>query len=192
MQTPMSPDGGEFQKARIRISPNSQRSTRWRVLVVSANDPPRVGATDSEEARRIQANANRAHRRVEEQRQAVPPCASDLRLEFEEAGLPTFNSPQANLGAALACLQQADPSPEVEAAMAHVRVATALVEQKSATTKSVASTSSRHSRSRSNRPTHSRLPTIQAEVNQPGARAAPAADLRANLDKNRCGRERED
>jgi hypothetical protein len=29
----------------------------------------------------------------------------DLRLEFEEAGLPTFNSPQANLGAGLAHLQ---------------------------------------------------------------------------------------
>jgi hypothetical protein len=34
-----------------------------------------------------------------------PPCARDLRLEFEEAGLPTFNSPQANMGAALARLQ---------------------------------------------------------------------------------------
>jgi hypothetical protein len=59
-QAPTSPDGGEFQKARIRISPNDQRSTRRHVLVVSANDPPRVGATDSEEARQIQANANRA------------------------------------------------------------------------------------------------------------------------------------
>jgi hypothetical protein len=57
MQAPTSLDGGEFQKARICISPNNQRSTRWRVLVVSANDPPRVDATDSEEARRIQANA---------------------------------------------------------------------------------------------------------------------------------------
>jgi hypothetical protein len=72
-QAPTSPDGGEFQKARIRISPNNQRSTRRRVLVVSANDPPRVGVTDSEEARRIQANANCAQRRVEDQRQAVPP-----------------------------------------------------------------------------------------------------------------------
>jgi hypothetical protein len=88
-----SPDDGEFQKARIHISPNDQRSTRWCVLVVSANDPPRVGATDSEEARRIQANANRAQRRAEEQRQAVPPCARDLHLDVEEAGLPTFNSP---------------------------------------------------------------------------------------------------
>jgi hypothetical protein len=160
MQAPTSPDGSEFQKACIRISPNNQRSTLRRVLVVSANDPPRVGATDFEEARRIQANANRAQRRAEEQRQAVPLCAHDLRLEFEEAGLPAFNSPQANLGAALARLQQANPSPEVEAAMAHVRVATTLVEEKSAVSKSAASTSSRHSHSRSNQPAHSRLPTI--------------------------------
>jgi hypothetical protein len=61
--------------------------------MVSVNDPPRVGATDSEEASRIQTNANRTQRRAEEQRQAVLPCARDLCLEFEEAGLPTFNSP---------------------------------------------------------------------------------------------------
>jgi hypothetical protein len=103
-QTPTSPDDGDFHKARIRISPNDRRSTRWRVLVVSANDPPRVGA-DFEEAHRIQANANRAQRRAEEQRQAVPPCARDLCLEFEEAWLLMFNSPQANQGAALARLQ---------------------------------------------------------------------------------------
>jgi hypothetical protein len=84
--------------------------------VVSANHPPRVGVTDSEEARRIQANANRAQRQVEEKCQVVPPCAHDLRLEFEEAGLSTFNSPQANLGAALACLKQANPSPEADVA----------------------------------------------------------------------------
>jgi hypothetical protein len=59
-QAPTSPDGSEIQKAQIRISPNNQRSTRRRVLVVSANDPPRVDATDSKEARRIQANANHA------------------------------------------------------------------------------------------------------------------------------------
>jgi hypothetical protein len=152
--------------------------------VVSANFPPRVGATDSKEARQIQANTYRAHRRPEEQRQAASPCARDLHLEFEEAGLPTFNNPQANLGVALARLQQANPSPEVEGAMAHVWVATALEEEKSVASKSAASTSSRHSCSRSNRPVHSRLPTIQEEVNQPRARAAPAANLHANLDKN--------
>jgi hypothetical protein len=116
--------------------------------------------TDSEEARRIQANANRAQRQAEEQRQAVPMCARDLRLDFEEVGLPTFNSLQANLSVALARLKQADPSPEAKAAMAYVRVATALVEEKNAVSKSAASTSSGHSRSRSNRPAHSRLPTI--------------------------------
>jgi hypothetical protein len=124
-----------------------------------------------------------------EQRQAVPPCARDLRLEFEEAGLPTFNSPQTNLGAALARLQQANPSPEADAAMAYVQVATALVEERSAGPKSVASTSSRPSRSRSNQPAHSKLPTIQEEVNRPQANAAPGVDLRANINKNRRGRD---
>jgi hypothetical protein len=114
--------------------------------VVSVNDPPWVGVTDSEEARRIQANVNRAQRRAEEHRQATPLCARDLCLEFEEVGLPTFNSPQANLGAALAHLQQANPSPDAEEAIAYVRVATPLVEVKSAASKSAASTSSRHSR----------------------------------------------
>jgi hypothetical protein len=68
------------------------------------------------------------------------------------------------MGAALARLQQANPSPEVEAAMAHIWVTAALVEEKSAASKTAASTSNRHSRSRSNQPAHSRLPTIQ-EVN---------------------------
>jgi hypothetical protein len=137
----MSPDIIEFQKPRIHVSPNDQRSTRRRVLVVSANEPLRVSATNSEEARRIQGNVKRAQRRAKEQRQVVPPCARDLRLEFEEAGLPTFNSPQANLGAVMARLQQANPSTEADAAMAYLQVATTLVEEKSAASKSVASMS---------------------------------------------------
>jgi hypothetical protein len=58
----------------------------------------------------------------------------------------------------MACLQQANPTPEAEAAMAYLRVATALVEEKSVAAKSVASSSSRHSRSRSNQPARSNLP----------------------------------
>jgi hypothetical protein len=166
-RTPTSPDVGEFQKVQVHISPNDQSSIRWRVLVVLANEPPRVSAMDSEEARQIQGNANRAQRRAEEQRQVVPLCTRDLRLEFEEAGLPTFNSPQANLGAPMACLYQANPSPEAEAAMAYLRVATALVEEKSMTSKSTTSSSSRHSLSQSNRPAHIKLPTIQEEVDRP-------------------------
>jgi hypothetical protein len=73
--------------------------------------------------------------------------------------------------------------------MAYVRVTTALVEERSTASKSAASTSSRYSRSQSNRPVHSKLPTIQEEVNQPRANAAPGVDLRANLDKNRRGRD---
>jgi hypothetical protein len=73
--------------------------------------------------------------------------------------------------------------------MAYVWVATALVEEKSVASKSAASTSSRHSHSRSNQPAHRRLPTIQEEVNQPRANAAPGVDLRANPDKNRRGRD---
>jgi hypothetical protein len=59
-----------------------------------------------------------------------------------------FNSPRANLGAALARLQQANPSPEANAVMAYVWAATALamVEERSVASKSAASTSSRHSR----------------------------------------------
>jgi hypothetical protein len=74
-------------------------------------------------------------------------------------GLQTFNSPQANLGAAMACLQQADPTPEAEAAIAYLRVTTTLVE-KSVAAKFAASSSSLHSRSRSNRPVRNNLPTI--------------------------------
>jgi hypothetical protein len=69
------------------------------------------------------------------------------------------------------------------------QVATALVEERSTASNSAASTLSRHSRSRSNRPAHNKLPTIQEEVNQPRANAAQGGDLRANLDKNRHGRD---
>jgi hypothetical protein len=96
----------------------------------------------------------------------VPPCARDIRLEFEEAGLPIFNSPQANLGTTMAHLQQANPSPEAEAAMAYLRVAIAWVEEKNVTSKSAVSSSSRHSRCQSNRLAHSKLPTIRVEVDQ--------------------------
>jgi hypothetical protein len=81
--------------------------------------------------------------------------------------MPTFNSPQANLGVALARLEQANPSPEANAGMTYVRVVTTLVEETSAASKLAVSTSSWHSRSQSNRPGHSKLPTIQEEVNQP-------------------------
>jgi hypothetical protein len=89
----------------------------------------------------------------------------------------------------MARLQQANPSPEAKDAMAYLWVATALVEEKSAASKSTASSSSQHSRSRSNQPAHSKLPTIQEGVNQPRANTAKDSDLRTNLDKNMCCRD---
>jgi hypothetical protein len=95
----------------------------------------------------------------------------------------------------MARLQQANPTPEAEAAMAYLRVATALVEEKSTTTMSVASSSSRHLCSRSNQPARSNLPThIQEEVDQnnpdqPRVNDAKDGDLRANVDKNKCVRD---
>jgi hypothetical protein len=115
------------------------RSPSRRIFIGSHSLPPSLVALS---VLQIQANVNRAQRRAEEQRQAVPPCARDLRFRFEEAGLPTFNRPQANLGAVLARLQQANPSPEANIAMAYVRVAMTLVEERSTTSKSATSTSS--------------------------------------------------
>jgi hypothetical protein len=97
----------------------------------------------------------------------------------------------------MARLQQANPSPEAEAAMAYLRVATTLVEEKSVTSKSVSSSSSQHSRSRSNRPAHNKLPTIQEEVDQnnpdqPRVNDTRDGDLHANLRLHRpVHRERE-
>jgi hypothetical protein len=57
-RAPTSLDGSEFQKVRIRVSHNDQGSILRRVLVVLENEPQRRGATDFEEARRTQGNAN--------------------------------------------------------------------------------------------------------------------------------------
>jgi hypothetical protein len=101
-RVPEGPDLRLAQRPKIhsaaRLGGFSERTTAGRCNRL------RGGTSDA-------SNANRAQRRAEEQRQAVPPCARDLRLEFEEAGLPMFNSPQDNLGAAMARLQQANPSP---------------------------------------------------------------------------------
>jgi hypothetical protein len=62
--------------------------------------------------------------------------------------------------------------------------------EKSAVAKSAASSSSLHSRSRSNQPARSNLPTIQEEAGQNNpeqlrANGVKDGDLRTNLDKNR-------
>lgn len=68
-------------------------------------------------------------------------------MEFEDTGIPTFNSPQANLGAAISRLQQAPLTSEAEQAIAYLQVANTLVEEKSAASKAATSSSTWHSRS---------------------------------------------
>jgi hypothetical protein len=174
-----------FQKARVRLTPNTLGGTDRQVLFVSENEPPRDGATDSQEAARVRANADKARRREEEQRRNI--TARDLMAEFDAAGIRTFNSPQANLGAAIAQLQRAGPNPEIEAVIANLRVANALVEEKSAASKSASSSGSKHSRSRSNQPRAPRNPALEPileEVNQNAPR-----DLRENIETNRRQRD---
>jgi hypothetical protein len=51
--------------------------------------------------------------------------ARDLLSDFEQDGLEVYNSPQTNLGAALAALNQHEDTPTVRRLQANVRVAAA-------------------------------------------------------------------
>lgn len=110
--------------------------------------------------------------------------------EFDATGIQTFNSPQANLGAAIARLQQATPNPEIETVIANLRITNALVEEKSAASKSASSSGSKQSRSRSHHPRAPRNPPLEPileEVNQNVPR-----DLRENIETNRRQRNARD
>jgi uncharacterized membrane protein len=48
----------------------------------------------------------------------------DLLRDFEKDGHEVYNSPQANLGAALAALGQLEDTPAIRCLQAHIRVAT--------------------------------------------------------------------
>jgi hypothetical protein len=56
--------------------------------------------------------------------------ARDLLRDFEQDGHEVYNSPQANLGAALAALSQLENTPAIRRLQAHIRVATAQVEER--------------------------------------------------------------
>jgi hypothetical protein len=129
--------------------PNDSGSIFRRVLVVSENKPPCHNTTDSKESARIQGNILHAQQHAKEHHRMMPACARDLRLEFEEAGLLTFNSPKANLGTDVARLQQANLTPEAKVTMAYLRVSTALVEENIGVVKSATSSSSHHLHSQS-------------------------------------------
>jgi hypothetical protein len=52
-------------------------------------------------------------------------CARDLLRDFERGGLEVYNSPQTNLGAALATLNHLEDTPMVRRLQDNVRVAAA-------------------------------------------------------------------
>jgi hypothetical protein len=74
----------------------------------------------------------------------------DLLRDFEHDGLGVYNSPQTNLGAALAALNHLEDSPAVRRLQANVRVAAAQIEERGPGYSRSATSS--YSRSRSERP----------------------------------------
>jgi hypothetical protein len=52
-------------------------------------------------------------------------CVCELLRDFEHDGLEVYNSPQTNLGAALATLNHLEDSPVIRCLQANVRVAAA-------------------------------------------------------------------
>jgi hypothetical protein len=76
--------------------------------------------------------------------------ARDLLRDFERNGLEVYNSPQTNLGAALAALNHLEDSPAVRRLQANVRVAAAKIEERGPVYSR--STASSYSKSRSKHP----------------------------------------
>jgi hypothetical protein len=71
----------------------------------------------------------------QQRRQDDPPranrlCARDLFKDFERDGLEVYNSPQTNLGAALAALNHLEDSPMIRRLQANIRVAVAQIEER--------------------------------------------------------------
>jgi hypothetical protein len=91
----------------------------------------------------------------QQQRHDDPPRANRLRArdllrDFERDGLEVYNSPQTNLGAALAVLNHLEDSPAMQRLQANVRVAAAQIEERGP--RYSRSAASSYSKSRSERP----------------------------------------
>jgi hypothetical protein len=77
----------------------------------------------------LAAPANHQHHQQHEPRRNRL-RARDLMRDFEQDGHEVYNSPQANLGAALAALGQLGDTPVVRRLQANLRVTTAQVEER--------------------------------------------------------------
>jgi hypothetical protein len=110
-------------------------------------------------------------------------CARDLLRDFEQDGHEVYNSPQATLGAALAALGQLEDTPAIRRLQAHIRVATAQVEERgpgysrfAASSYSRSTSEHPHQRRRNNTPLQ-----LVAEEGRGGNGVVQPVNLAANL-----------
>ena len=134
-------DGETAEQAQAREAANAEHARHRQAEAAQANQHATVQANPN-----VQANAqgNQLPNNGADgappagqpaQRHEDPPRhrihARDLQRDFKEAGHEVYNSPQANLGAALAGLGQLEDTPTMCRAIAHLCVATTQVEERS-------------------------------------------------------------
>jgi hypothetical protein len=159
------PQDGEIDEQRQeRENTNAARAARRQQELAAA--APGAGQQP--------ANAGQVNTNVEQQvptapaapqqgRHDDPPRANrihtrDILRDFERDGLEVYNSPQTNLGAALAALNHLEDSPMVRRLQANVRVAAAQVEERGPGYSRSAESS--YSKSRSEHPRQRRVAKV--------------------------------
>jgi hypothetical protein len=180
MNQESSPERLAYQVAHTTISPNYPgeefETLDRQILVVSTDVPLQNGETDKQQQEHENTNATRAVRRQQELAVAAPGAGRPLanagqvnanvgqqapaapadpqqrcRDDLPRANrLKVYNSPQTNLGAALAALNLLEDSPMVRHLQANVHVAAAQIEERGPGYNRSAASS--YSRSRSERP----------------------------------------
>jgi hypothetical protein len=127
------PQDGETDEQRVeRENANTNRAALRQQELTTAT--PAAGqhvgnAQQGNDNIRMQAPAAPANHQQHE------PCANHLRArdlprEFERGGLEVYNSPQTNLGATLAAVNQLEDTPTIRHLQANVRVAAAQIEER--------------------------------------------------------------
>jgi hypothetical protein len=153
----VTPQDGETDEQRQeRENANAARAIQRQQEITAA--APGVGQQPANTGK-VNANAGQqapaAPAAPQQRRQDDQPCvnrlrARDLLRDFERDGLEVYNSPQTNLGAALAALNHLEDSPMVRRLQANVRVAAAQIEERGPGYSRSAASS--YSRSRSEHP----------------------------------------
>jgi hypothetical protein len=130
------PQDGESDEQRVeRKNANANRVARRQQELAAA--APTAGqytgnAGQGDNNIRMEAPtappAHQQHQQHEPRRSRL--CARNLLKDFEQDSHEVYNSPHANLGAALAALGQLEDTPAVRRLQAHIRDATAQVKER--------------------------------------------------------------